>query len=111
VRQYDQQPAAYQFETYNHEAQVEFFRHEYGAIDPALRLGLVELIGKPLGEHVRQLDNFGITKLRPFDSQHIDQMQTDMTAWLSTKQWNADKHMGFDGNSGESYLASSRAIS
>ena len=111
MRQYDQQPAAYQFETYNHEAQVEFFRHEYGAIDPALRLGLVELIGEPLGEHVRQLDNFGITKLRPFDSQHIDQMQTDMTAWLSTKQWNADKHMGFDGNSGESYLASSRAIS
>uniref|UniRef100_A0A0G4HD32 Uncharacterized protein n=1 Tax=Chromera velia CCMP2878 TaxID=1169474 RepID=A0A0G4HD32_9ALVE len=44
------------------------------------------------------------------DAHLLAAVQSDLAGWMSRKQWNADKHMGFDGNSGEAFLTESEAF-
>src|SRR5258708_5447307 len=83
----------------------EFFRQVYGGVDERIRSDLVEQIGGTLPEHVRCVEEYGITKISGlFGVDQVAQMQEDVASWRATKEWNKDRHMGFDGNSGEAYL-------
>src|SRR2546430_1724740 len=89
-----------------------FFRETYGGVDQLIRSDLIEQIGGTLPEHVLCVAEYGITKISGlFDADQVNEMQYDIAGWRATKLWNQDKHMSFDGNSGEAYLPTSKAFS
>lgn len=60
----------------------EFFREVYGGVDQQIRSGLIERIGENLPEHVRQIEEYGITKINGlFDAEKVAQMQEDVASW------------------------------
>lgn len=90
----------------------DMFRNVYGAVDHGLRADTLNLIDGNFREHVNFIEQYGITKVSGlFARDDIVQMQRDVRGWMATKAWNRDMHMSFDGNSGEQYLRTSKALS
>ena len=57
----------------------QFFREVYGGVDQQIRSSLIERIGENLPEHVRQIEEYGITKISGlFDADQIAQMHTSL---------------------------------
>lgn len=89
-----------------------FFRDVYGGVDDDIRGAIIERTGPKLENHVRQVEECGITKVSGlFPPEQVLRMQEDVAKWRDEKQWNIDRHMGFDGNSGEAYLPTSESLS
>lgn len=62
--------------------------------------------------HATCLKQYGITYIpQMVEEGLLEKVQTDLKEWITRKAWNADRHMGFDGNSGETFLTESEAFS
>lgn len=59
-----------------------FFRGEYGRTDHYIRNHLLDLAGNGLDEHIRYIEEYGVTVLRGlFTSLQMTDMQADVEAW------------------------------
>lgn len=90
----------------------QYFKKEYGKQDRGIRKHLYKELGPGFQAYAQQVREFGVTKISGMYSPALlAQMRKDLDRWDKSKPWDRDNHKGFDGNSGERYLASSEAMS
>jgi hypothetical protein len=90
----------------------KYLKMEYGKPDETLRERLFYRLGSDFRAYIEQYIEYGICRIpRVLCLEEIRAIQVDIARWEKTKTWDADNHIGFDGNSGERYLETSESLS